>query len=93
MASHASALKAHRQSLRRRDRNRSNRSKLGSALKRFAAQLKEGKANEARDSLPGLYALIDRGVQKKALSKNAAARHKSRLTKRLNTALAGATKE
>ncbi|MEJ2111429.1 MAG: 30S ribosomal protein S20 [Acidobacteriota bacterium] len=38
--------------------------------------------------MPALYAEIDNAKRKNAISENAAARQKSRLTKRLNTALA-----
>ena len=88
MANHASALKAHRQNLKHRSINRSNRSSLRNLLKKFDDRLNEGQAEEAKNSLPEVYAVIDKSQQKKAISKNAAARQKSRLTKRLNTALA-----
>jgi small subunit ribosomal protein S20 len=92
MANHASALKAHRQNLKRRERNKSNRSFLRSTLKDFSAKLQQGKAQEIKDSLPKLYSAIDKAAQKKALSKNAAARQKSRLTARLNQALCNSAK-
>jgi small subunit ribosomal protein S20 len=88
MANHASALKAHRQSLKHRITNRSNKSNLRTTLKQFGDRLETGKTEEARNSLSDLYATIDRSQQKKAISKNAAARQKSRLSKRLNAALA-----
>ena len=91
MANHASALKAHRQSLRRRDRNRTNRSSLRTALKKFSERLESGQAQDLKAGLPALYSTIDKAVQKKAISKNAAARKKSLLTKHLNKALAGTT--
>ncbi len=84
MANHASALKAHRQNLSRRTRNRRNRSQLRTGLKKFEALLTEEKAQQARDSVSELYELVDKAVRKGALSRNAAGRHKSRLTKRLN---------
>jgi small subunit ribosomal protein S20 len=87
MANHESALKAHRQSLKHRVRNRSNRSALRTTLKQFGDQLESGKASEANTSLTELYAVIDKSRQKKSISRNAAARQKSRLTKRLNAAL------
>jgi small subunit ribosomal protein S20 len=87
MANHASALKAHRQNLKHRSTNRSNRSSLRTGLKQFNDRLEGGKTEEAKNSLSDLYAAIDKSQQKKALSKNAAARQKSRLTKRLNAAL------
>jgi small subunit ribosomal protein S20 len=87
MANHASALKAHRQNLKHRTKNRGNRSSLRTFLKQFSDQLQSGKTDAAMNSLPKLYAEIDRSQHKKAISKNAAARQKSRLTKRLNAAL------
>ena len=89
MANHASALKAHRQSIKHRNINRSNRSSLRTYLKQFNDRLESGKGEEAKNSLAELYAVIDKSQQKKAISKNAAARQKSRLTKRMNAALAG----
>jgi len=88
MANHASALKAHRQSLKHRDTNRSNRSTLRTCLKQFNDKLETGKIEDSKSSLSDLYTAIDRSLHKKAISKNAAARQKSRLTKRLNAALA-----
>ncbi len=87
MANHASALKAHRQSLKHRSTNRSNRSSLRTFLKQFNDLLEAGKTGEAKNSLAELYAVIDKSQQKKAISINAAGRQKSRLTKRLNDAL------
>ena len=86
MANHKSALKAHRQSVARTNRNRGNRSALRTALKRFGAQLREGKLEDAQKGLAQLYAAVDKAARKKALSPNAAARQKSRLTRRLNRA-------
>jgi len=89
MANHPSALKAHRQSLRRRSRNRANRASLRTALKSFARLLDAGKAQEAGKELPILYASVDQAVRKGVLPKNAAARQKSRLTRRLKAAAVG----
>ena len=89
MANHASALKAHRQNVKHRSRNRSNRSSLRTYLKQFNDRLESGKPEEAKNSLAELYGIIDKSQKKKAISKNAASRQKSRLTKRLNAALAG----
>jgi len=86
MANHASALKAHRQSVARAQRNRSNKSALRGALKKFSSLIREGNLEAARKSLPDLYSAVDRAARKKALSPNAAARQKSRLTQRLNQA-------
>jgi small subunit ribosomal protein S20 len=88
MANHASALKAHRQNLKHRSINRSNRSSLRSCLKQFSDRLESDKPEEAKNSLSELYAAVDISQKKKAISKNAASRQKSRLTKRLNAVLA-----
>ena len=90
MANHESALKAHRQSLKRRAINRSNRSVLRTVLKRFNEKLNSKKPEAleaAKSGLATLYSSIDKASKKKALSRNAAARQKSRLTRRLNAAL------
>lgn len=86
MANHASALKAHRQNLKHRSRNRSNKSSLRTTLKQFNDRLKTVTSDDAKGSLAALYSEIDKSQRKKAISKNAAARQKSRLTKRLNAA-------
>ena len=90
MANHASALKADRQNIKHRSANRSNRSSLRSYLKTFNENLKSGKTEEAQTSLSTLYAEIDTAKRKKVISPNAAARQKSRLTKRFNAAVSGA---
>lgn len=90
MANHPSALKAHRQSIRRRRRNRSNKRSLRTALKSFSQLLEERRKQDAAQALPSLYAKVDKAVRKGVLRKNAAARKKSRLTRRLNALAAGA---
>ena len=90
MANHKSALKAHRRSLKLRAINRSNRTALRTVLKRFNEKLNSKKPEAletAKTGLDDLYSAIDKAFRKKALSRNAAARQKSRLTKRLNAAL------
>ncbi len=88
MANHASALKAHRQSVRRKNRNRSNRSALRTALKIFNEKLNKGRIEEVTKALPQIYSEIDHAIHKGVLSANAAARNKSRLSKHLNAAVA-----
>lgn len=88
MANHPSALKAHRQSIRRRNRNRSNRSTLRTALKTYVEKLEANKLEEAKTALPQIYSEVDSAVRKGVLSRNAAARHKSRLSRHLNAAAA-----
>lgn len=79
MASHASALKAHRQSLARRARNRQYRSQLRTALKSIRSALRAKNVAAATDQLRATVSLIDRMARKGIIHKNTAARYKSRL--------------
>ncbi|MDI9613033.1 MAG: 30S ribosomal protein S20 [Acidobacteriota bacterium] len=87
MANHASALKAHRQNLKHRENNRSNRSNLRTCLKKFGKELEGEVSADMGKTLSDLYSTIDKSRQKKVISRNAAARQKSRLTRRLNAAM------
>jgi small subunit ribosomal protein S20 len=80
VASHASALKAHRQNVVHRERNRQLRSKLRNALRAIRALIDQDEFAKAKTELKGTVSLIDRMVTKGAIHKNAAARYKSRLT-------------
>lgn len=88
MASHASALKAHRQNVVRRERNRQLRSKLRGSLRTIRAFIDEDDFGKAKTALKGTISLIDRMVTKGVIHKNAAARYKSRLQKRVSPAAA-----
>lgn len=81
MATHKSAEKAHRQSLRRQGANRANISRLRTEIKRIRETAGAGDAGGAQKLLPKMIALIDKSVQKGILHANAAARHKSRLSR------------
>lgn len=84
MASHASALKAHRQSLKRREQNRQFRSQLRTAIKAIRASVAEKDADQAKGALSTTVALIDRMAGKGIIHRNAAARYKSRLQVGIN---------
>lgn len=86
VASHASALKAHRQNVVHRERNRQLRSKLRGSLRAIRALIDEDDFGKARTELKGTISLIDRMVTKGVIHKNAAARYKSRLQKRVSEA-------
>lgn len=83
MPNHKSAEKRARQNEKRRQRNRGNRGKLRTGVKKLRAAL-EGGDKGAQALLPETVSLIDKAVQKGVLHRNAAARHKSRLTLRAN---------
>jgi small subunit ribosomal protein S20 len=79
VASHASALKAHRQNIVHRERNRQFRSKLRNALRAIRALIDEDEFLKAKTELKATVSLIDKMVTKGVIHKNAAARYKSRL--------------
>ena len=84
MPNHKSAEKRMRQNEKRRQVNRSNRSRLRTSIKKLRAALAGGDADQIKVALPETISTIDKAVQKGVLHRNAAARHKSRLTTRVN---------
>lgn len=88
MPNHKSAEKRVRQSERRRLINRNNRTKLRTSIKKLRSALEGGDGKAASGLLPITVSEIDRAVKKGALHRNAAARHKSRLTVRVTQASA-----
>ncbi len=85
MPNHKSAEKRMRQNERRRAINRSNRTRMRSQIKKLRAALEEG-AGALPETLAQTVSVIDKAVQKGVLHRNAAARHKARLTARVNQA-------
>jgi len=86
MPNHKSAEKRVRQTERRRVINRSNRARLRTSMKELRAALAKTGDKDAATLLPKTVSEIDKAVQKGVLHRNAAARHKSRLTIRVNQA-------
>jgi small subunit ribosomal protein S20 len=80
MPNHKSAEKRMRQSEGRRAINRGNRTRVRSQIRKLRAALTPDNAKELGELLPATVSIIDKAVQKGALHRNAAARHKSRLT-------------
>ena len=83
MASHQSALKAHRQSLKRREHNRQFRARLRSALKSVRAAVAGKDAAAAKEAVNETVSLIDKMASKGIIHRNAAGRYKSRLQTRI----------
>ena len=83
MATHKSALKAHRQSLKNREHNRQFRSRLRGALKEIRAAIDKNDLKGAKDSLKKTVSLIDKMASKGIIHRNAAGRYKSRIVTRL----------
>jgi small subunit ribosomal protein S20 len=86
LAHHASALKAMRQSVKRRARNRQNMSRLRTQIKKFRALVAKGDAKVTATLLPETDSEIDKAAKKGTIHFRAASRYKSRLAKRLNAA-------
>ncbi len=84
MANHKSAEKRMRQTDRRNEVNSRNRSRLRTQIKALRAAIQSGDRAEAAALLPTTVSLIDKSIQKGVLHQNTAARHKSRLTAKVN---------
>ncbi|WP_417915134.1 30S ribosomal protein S20 [Candidatus Electronema sp. JM] len=91
MANHASAAKRDRQSKVRRLRNRMNKSKVHTAIRRVDDALAAAGAQDGvQEVLKKAMSVIHKTAGKGTLHKNTAARKISRLTKRVNRTLAAA---
>jgi small subunit ribosomal protein S20 len=90
LASHASALKAHRQNVVHRDRNRQMRSRLRGALRSIRAAIDAGDPSQVKDALRDTISLVDKMAAKGVIHKNAAGRYKSRLSTRVSKKSAAA---
>ena len=84
MAQHASAQKQMRQSRKRRARNRQNLSQVKTQVKKLRAAVAKGDAQAGRTLLPETVAEIDRAAKKGVIHDNAAARYKSRLSRKVS---------
>ncbi len=90
MAHSLSAKKRVRQNLKRRARNRARKEQIKNEVKSFDSLLTKGDLTAADQQLRKAVARIDKVAAKNTIHKNAAARKRSRLTKRLNAARAKA---
>lgn len=86
MASHESAVKAHRQSVVRREKNRQFRSQLRTALKSIRTAVSANDLEAAKGQLNETSSLIDKMASKGIIHDNAASRYKSRIQLSLNKA-------
>jgi small subunit ribosomal protein S20 len=84
MANHKSAEKRVRQTERRNEVNRRNRSRLRTEIKKLRAAIDTGNVEEAKTLLTETISVIDKSIQKGVIHRNAAARYKSRLTATVN---------
>ena len=84
MATHQSALKAHRQSLVHRERNRKFRSQLRTTLKQVRAVIDAKDKAAVKKHLGQAISVIDKMAAKGVIHRNTASRYKSRLTTRVS---------
>ncbi len=78
-----SALKAHRQNVKRREQNRQQRSELRTALKKIRGAIDAKDLDGARKALSATVSIVDKMAKKGIIHRNTAARYKSRISKRL----------
>ena len=88
LANSKSAEKRARQAIARRSRNVTQRSQARTSIKRVVTAVQAGDKEQAADALKAAQPVIDAMARKGIIHKNKAARHKSRLNKRIK-ALAG----
>ena len=83
MAHSLSAIKRVRQNEKRRVRNRADRTRLRTQIKKLRQAVDTKNTDEAQKLMPGTISLIDLMVKKGLIHKNAGSRYKSRLTRQL----------
>ena len=90
MATHASAEKRHRQSLKRKERNRSARAAIRTAIKRTFDLLDQGDEAGAKEAARKATSLLDKAFVHGIIHKNSAQRRISRINTRLSSGKAAA---
>jgi small subunit ribosomal protein S20 len=79
MANHFSALKRARQTEKRTATNRSNASRLRTALRNLRETIEKGDKQAAEQTYRATVSALDKAIQKGTLHNNTASRYKSRL--------------
>lgn len=90
MAHSLSSKKRIRQNDARRIRNHARKQRLKTTVRQFTDALHEGNADGAKSMFSSVSKLLDQTAAKGTIHRNAAARRKSRLAKRLNKMSAAA---
>ncbi len=88
MAHSLSAIKRVRQNEKRRVRNRADRTRLRTQIKKLRQAVDAKNTDEAQKLMPDTISLIDLMVKKRVIHENAGSRYKSRLTRRVAAASA-----
>ena len=88
---HPSAIKRHRQSLKRRARNKTIVSRVRSNVRSLREAIAQGNKQAATDQLEGAIRELTKAVTKGVLHRNAASRRVSRLSKQVHALNKGAS--
>ena len=88
MAHSLSAIKRHRQSLRRRERNKTRITAARSSVREARELIAAGSQEEAQEAVRSASSVLDRAARRGVLHPNNAARRKSRLLLKYNAAIA-----
>ncbi|WFS64177.1 30S ribosomal protein S20 [Pseudodesulfovibrio thermohalotolerans] len=84
MANHKSALKRHRQSLKRRARNRISKTRIKNTVKAVRLAIEEKDSAKALEALKEASSILDRAARKNVIHSRQAQRRISRLQAAIN---------
>ncbi|WP_285904990.1 30S ribosomal protein S20 [Pseudodesulfovibrio pelocollis] len=84
MANHKSALKRHRQSLKRRARNRISKTRIKNTVKVVRMAIEENDAVKAQEALKAATSLLDKAARKNVIHARQAQRRVARLQVAVN---------
>ncbi|MCS7185195.1 MAG: 30S ribosomal protein S20 [bacterium] len=81
---HTSALKAHRQSIKRYYRNLAWKKKAKKLIKELTDLVEQKKKNEAMEKLKEVFSVLDKMGQRNIFHRNKVSRIKSKLSKKVS---------
>jgi len=84
LANHKSALKRHRQSLKRRARNRISKTRIKNTVKAVRMAVEEKDVAKALEALKDATSILDRAARKKVIHQRQAQRRIARLQVAVN---------
>ncbi|MUM78417.1 30S ribosomal protein S20 [Pseudodesulfovibrio sp. F-1] len=84
MANHKSALKRHRQSLKRRARNRISKTRIKNTVKAVRLAIEENDVAKAQEALKAAMSVLDKAARKKVIHDRQAQRRVARLQAAIN---------
>jgi len=84
LANHKSALKRHRQSLKRRARNRISKTRIKNTVKDVRIAIEEKDVAKAQEALLAATSILDKAARKKVIHASQAKRRISRLQVAIN---------